>query len=136
MELFSWPVRVYYEDTDAGGVVYHASYLCFLERARTEWLRSLGLEQDVLRQRDNILFAVRHIDIAYLKPARFNDQLDVTAAVATMGRASFEFDQTITRRSEAIVLCRATVKVACVGATSFKPCAIPNYIKAEMICDN
>ncbi|HGX92774.1 MAG TPA: YbgC/FadM family acyl-CoA thioesterase, partial [Candidatus Tenderia sp.] len=81
MELFSWPVRVYYEDTDAGGVVYHASYLCFLERARTEWLRSLGLEQDVLRQRDNILFAVRHIDIAYLKPARFNDQLDVTAAV-------------------------------------------------------
>ena len=136
MELFSWPVRVYYEDTDAGGVVYHASYLCFLERARTEWLRSLGLEQDVLRQRDNILFAVRHIDIAYLKPARFNDQLDVTAAVATMGRASFEFDQTITRRSEATVLCRATVKVACVGATSFKPCAIPNYIKAEMICDN
>ncbi len=136
MALFSWPVRVYYEDTDAGGVVYHANYLCFLERARTEWLRSLGVEQDLLRQRDSILFVVRNIDIAYLKPAQFNDELQVTASVAQMGRASFEFDQTIVRCDGTALLCRAKVKVACVDAHSFKPCAIPNYLKTEMICDH
>ncbi len=136
MEPFSWPVRVYYEDTDAGGVVYHANYLCFLERARTEWLRSLGLEQDRLRQRDNILFVVRNIDIAYLKPARFNDELRVSAAVAATARASFEFDQTIVRCGDGALLCRAVVKVVCVEADSFRPRAIPEYLKSEMICDN
>lgn len=134
--MFSWPVRVYYEDTDAGGVVYHASYLCFLERARTEWLRSLGLEQDQLRQRDNILFAVRQLEIDYLKPARFNDALIVSAAVARMGRASFTFAQTIVREADGVELCRAEVKVACVDATTFRPCAIPENIKAEIGSDH
>ncbi len=134
MSVFQWPVRVYYEDTDAGGVVYHAAYLCFLERARTEWLRHLGLEQDALRREEGILFAVRSLSIDYLRPARFNDELIATVSVAQMGRASFDFDQTIERGET--LLCRARVRVACIDADAFRPRAIPQSIRTEMIRDH
>jgi acyl-CoA thioester hydrolase len=134
METFSWPVRVYYEDTDCGGVVYYANYLRFMERARTEWLRSLGVEQDRLKEQEGILFAVRHVTLDYLKPARFNDHLEVISRVTEHGRASLTFEQTITRldgetRTE---LCCGQVKVACLTADSFRPCPIPEYLRMEI----
>ena len=130
MSLFSWPVRVYYEDTDSGGVVYYANYLRFMERARTEWLRSFGIEQDQLLQRDGLLFVVRHVDVNYLKPARFNDALQVTVAVHERGRASLIFEQQVLREDGETTteLCRGHVKIACVDAASMRPCPIPDYI--------
>ena len=86
---FNWPVRVYYEDTDAGGVVFYANYLRFMERARSEWLRSCGFEQDQVRDEYNIVFAVRSVDIKYLKPARFNDQLNVRLSAQDVTFQSF-----------------------------------------------
>lgn len=127
---FRWPVRVYYEDTDAGGIVYHANYLRFMERARTEWLRHLGFEQDDLSEREQILFVVKTISIDYCSPARFNDEIDVLCAITRCGRASIEFDQDVVR--DAVTLCRAQVKVGCVSRTSMRPCAIPTHLYAEM----
>lgn len=128
---FSWPVRVYYEDTDAGGVVYHAAYLRFLERARTEWLRDLGFDQSVIRERDNLVFAVRSMEIGFLKPARFDDVLSVSVFDCRAGRASFEMAQAI-RREDGEVLCQARVRVACVDAETFAPKAVPKRIIREI----
>lgn len=134
MSVFSWPVRVYYEDTDSGGVVYYANYLRFMERARSEWLRSLGIEQDQLLQRDGLIFVVRHVDVNYLKPARFNDALRVTVAVHERGRASLTFEQQVLREDEggATELCRGRVKIACLEAAAMRPCSIPKYIQTEI----
>lgn len=131
METFCWPVRVYYEDTDSGGVVYYANYLRFMERARSEWLRSLGVEQDLLIEQEGVLFAVRHVDLDYLKPARFNDQLEVTSRVIEFGRASLSFEQTISRMDAEtnIELCRGQVKIACLGAESFRPRPLPEFLR-------
>jgi len=131
METFHWPVRVYYEDTDSGGVVYYANYLRFMERARTEWLRSLGVEQDRLIEQEGVLFAVRHVDVDYLKPARFNDQLEVTSRVIESGRASLTFEQTITRMDAETKteLCRGQVKIACLGVESFRPRPLPEFLR-------
>ena len=126
---FVWPVRVYYEDTDAGGVVYYANYLKFLERARTEWLRQLGFEQDSLLEDDRIVFPVRRIEIDYLKPARFNDELKVFARLRDLGSARLEFEQRI-EAGDGGVLCRGIVVVVCVDADSFRPCRIPAAIHA------
>ena len=123
---FSWPVRVYWEDTDAGGVVYYANYLRFLERARSEWLRGLGFEQDVLRDREGVVFVVRRVEIDYLAPARFNDALEVSVEPGTTGRASLTVTQTIRRGPTR--LAQANVKLACVEAVSFKPARIPATI--------
>ena len=95
MSGFTWQVRVYYEDTDSGGVVYYANYLRFMERARTEWMRALGFEQDRLIREDGILFAVRSANVEFLRPARFNDLLSVGLDVVHRGRASLTFSQTI-----------------------------------------
>jgi len=92
---FYWPVRVYYEDTDNGGVVYYANYLKFMERARTEWLRSLGLEQDRLINEQGIIFAVRSVQVDYLKPALFNQLLSVSAEIIATGKASLTFKQEV-----------------------------------------
>lgn len=127
---FAWPVRVYYEDTDSGGVVYYANYLKFLERARTEWLRALGFEQTELLRDYNVLFVVRRVEIDYLRPARFNDALTVTLAVRGMGRSWVELDQTATRGAE--VLVTAHIKIVCVNGQSFKPAGIPSAIKVKM----
>ncbi|MBF0218031.1 MAG: tol-pal system-associated acyl-CoA thioesterase [Gammaproteobacteria bacterium] len=118
MNEFSWPVRIYYEDTDSGGVVYYANYLKFMERCRTEWLRALGFEQSDLRQQGTI-FAVRHIALNYRLPARFNDTLTVTARLSRLGRASVDFYQTVHRNQT--ILCDGEVKVAALDPDSFKP---------------
>ena len=123
---FVWPVRVYWEDTDAGGVVYYANYLKFLERARSEWLRGLGFEQDELREREGVVFVVRRVEIDYLAPARFNDALDVSVEPGATGRASLTVTQTIRRGPTRLAW--ANVKLACVEAVSFKPVRIPTSI--------
>ena len=125
---FNWPVRVYYEDTDAGGVVYYANYLKFLERARTEYLRSLGFEQDQLKQEYGIIFAVHSLSIQYLKPAVFNDALTVTAEIIDMGRARLTFKQMITKDNDNTGICSAQVSIACLNAETFTPARIPVHI--------
>jgi acyl-CoA thioester hydrolase len=120
---FYLPIRVYYEDTDAGGVVYYANYLRYFERARTEMLRAAGHDQSDLAAQWNVLFAVRSIQVDYRQPARLDDRLDVVARVAQVGRASIDFDQRIVR--EAVELCSARVRIACLDATTFRPRALP-----------
>ena len=130
---FQWPVRVYYEDTDSGGVVYYANYLRFMERARTEWMRALGFEQDQLKREAGILFAVRSANVEFLRPARFNDQLSVSVDVVARGRASLEFNQLVTRCEDGTVpLCTGLVKIACLDAASFRPQPIPDYLLKEI----
>ncbi len=129
-QTFSWQVRVYYEDTDAGGVVYHSNYLNFMERARTEWLRHLGYEQTYLRDVLNLIFVVHSMQISFKKPAKFNDLLLITSKLVKIGRGSFEFFQQIDVNQQVMV--EATVKVACVDALTFKPIAIPNQLKLKM----
>jgi len=129
---FILPVRVYYEDTDAGGVVYYANYLRFMERARTEWLRTLGFEQDQLAQELSVVFAVAGLEIAYRKPARFNDALSVSAKIDTIGRASLLFKQEIWREgsnNSRELLTTASVKVVCVNTGTFRSMTIPTAIR-------
>jgi acyl-CoA thioester hydrolase len=126
VEAFRWPVRVYWEDTDAGGVVYYANYLKFMERARSEWLRAFGFEQDVLRDEAGVVFVVRRVAIDYLSPARFNDQLEVSVGLRETGRASLGVQQELMRG--ATCLARAEVKLACVDAVHFKPVKMPATI--------
>ena len=130
-EEFRWPVRVYYEDTDSAGIVYHASYLRFMERARTEWLRGLGFELPVLRIEHGVLFTVSRLRIDYLRPAHFNDMLDVSLALARFGGASFVLDQEVCRAPREL-LCRAEVRIACVDATSLRPRPVPQAIFTEL----
>ena len=124
---FSWPVRVYWEDTDAGGIVYYANYLKFFERARTEWLRSLGLAQRVLRDSSGGMFVVSDAQVRYLQPARLDDELLVTARPQDVGRASMTIQQQALLKTPAenILLCEATIRVGWVHATSYKPARIP-----------
>lgn len=128
---FSWPIRVYYEDTDAGGVVYHANYLRFLERTRTEWLRSLGFEQDRMRSEHGLVFVVHDMAIRFRSPARFNDLLTVTCDVLRARGASMEFRQQIHAREQTGLLCDADLTVACIDE-QFRPRPIPRAIRAEM----
>lgn len=127
---FIWPIRVYWEDTDAGGVVYHASYLRFLERARSEWLRSLGWGQDALRLREGVAFVVRAMRLEFLRPARLDDELHVAVLPSPARRASLHLRQTIGRGGE--VLLEAEVKVACVAVADFRPCAVPAPLLARL----
>jgi len=127
---FIWPIRVYWEDTDAGGVVYHASYLRFLERARSEWLRALGYAQDALRYREGVVFVVRAMRLDFLRPARLDDELAVGVALVERRRASLLMRQSIHRGHTSLV--DAEVKVACVAATDFRPRAVPGALVAAM----
>jgi acyl-CoA thioester hydrolase len=120
---FSWPVRVYYEDTDLGGVVYYANYLKFMERARTEWLRALGFEQTALARDHGAVFVVSSLAIDYLKPAAFNDELTVTVELKKLGAAQIMLKQRIARGAEA--LAAASVRIACVNTVTFRPVRIP-----------
>ncbi len=125
---FLWPVRVYYEDTDAGGVVYYANYLKFMERARTECLRSLGFELDQLQQQYGIIFAVHNVSIQYKKPARFNDSLNVVTSIISLGKVSIVFCQKIFPEKGSVntlPLCVAEVKIACLNAEQFSSQKIP-----------
>jgi len=128
---FTWPVRVYYEDTDAAGVVYYANYLKYLERARTEFLRSLGVEQDELEKVNNIIFAVRSMTIDYLQPAFFNELLNVSAKVAELRKASLSFHQAVNNQQKE-TLCTAQVKIACLHSQTLKPVSIPEFITKEL----
>lgn len=130
MKDFNWPVRVYYEDTDAGGVVFYANYLKFFERARTEMLRSYGFEQDQLMARDKVIFVVRSVSIDYLKPARFNEQILVSAKIIENKKTSLTFEQSITRQQD--VLCNGKVRIACLDAQSMKPTLIPIAILEQL----
>ncbi|AOU98956.1 tol-pal system-associated acyl-CoA thioesterase [Acidihalobacter yilgarnensis] len=136
MEVFSWPVRVYYEDTDTAGVVYYANYLKFMERARTEWLRSLGFEQDSLMRDPGVVFAVRAVSVDYRYPARFNDALEVTASVSRIRPASVVIAHEIRRNAQsgnAQLLTCGSVKLACLDAASFSPVAFPENILEAVV---
>lgn len=129
---FHWPARVYWEDTDGGGVVYHANYLKFLERARTEWLRHKGFEQSLLVQSQQLVFVVYSMQLEFLKPARLDDALSVSVRLQHCRRASFAVAQLIhdTRSGDAI--CRAQVEIACLHAHSFRPIPIPPELLTEI----
>jgi acyl-CoA thioester hydrolase len=129
--VFELPIRVYYEDTDAGGVVYYANYLRFLERARTECLRSTGFEQERLAREDGVLFAVRRVEIDYLRPARLDDALVVESTIERFARASMLFRQTV-RRGADDRLAEALVKVVCLDSEGFRPAAIPNHVREKL----
>ena len=125
---FSFPIRVYWEDTDAGGVVYHASYLCFLERGRTEWVRAQGIGQHALRASDDLVLAVRAMQIDFLRPARLDDELRVTVVLEERRSASFSVAQELFRGDECLV--RARVRIASLRASTFKPCPLPGWMLA------
>jgi len=127
------PVRVYYEDTDAGGVVYYANYLRFLERARTEWLRSLGYEQGLLAKEHGIVFAVRSIAAEYLRPARLDDMLNVISGIESVGRAQVAFNQRVERKAGMEdntdeLLLTAKLRIACINPARMQPVAMPREI--------
>jgi len=127
---FSWPARVYWEDTDGGGVVYYANYLKFLERARTEWLRARGFAQTDLVKDPGIIFVVANLSIDYRRPARLDDALDITCNAEMDGTVCMRFAQIIKRGDE--VLVEANVRVACLDAQSFRPKRIPAGIAATI----
>ena len=124
---FNWPVRVYYEDTDAAGIVYHANYLRFMERARTEWLRALGFEQDTLRREHRVVFVITRSDVEYCRAARFNDELTVVSVLNRQRKASFEFAQRIDDL-EGNTVCRALNTVACVEPETLAVRRIPDQM--------
>jgi acyl-CoA thioester hydrolase len=123
--------RVYWEDTDASGVVYYANFLRFLERARTEWLRSLGQEQTVLAREAQVAFVVRALAVEYLRPARLDDELSIVVANVVAGASTIELEQSIERGNERLV--HAAVKLACVRIAAFQPVRIPRALR-ELIC--
>jgi acyl-CoA thioester hydrolase len=129
VSVFSTPQRVYWEDTDAGGVVYYANYLKFLERARTEWLRAQGFSQRELAQRPGIVFAVTSVEVSYQRPARLDDELRVTCELERAGAASLRFAQRIYRRAaDEELLTSARVRVACVDAQTLRPQRLPDFL--------
>ena len=130
---FRFPIRVYYEDTDAGGVVYHANYVRFLERARTEWLRSRGIAQSELASERGILFAIAGMELNFLFPARLDDALVATCVLTERRSASLKFRQQLVRVHDDRVLVEATVRAACLGSLAFRPRPIPDDILAEHI---
>ncbi len=128
---FEFTVRVYWEDTDAGGIVFYANYLKFFERARTEWLRSLGIAQRELRERTGGIFVVGETSVRYLRPARLDDELLVTARVQTAGRASLVLAQEAFLLDSKMLLCEGIIRIGWVEAASLKPARIPpNLLEA------
>lgn len=123
MNKFIWQVRIYYEDTDAAGVVYHANYLRFMERARTEWLRELGFAPAKLKQAHHLVFVIKSIHIDYLKPAWFDDQLQISTQMTELKRASMIVAQEVQRENE--VLSQATVRIATINLTNLRPEPFP-----------
>lgn len=126
MSDFHLPVRVYIEDTDAGGIVYYVNYLKYMERARTEWMRSFGVAKPAVLD-EGKLFVVHSANVQYLRPAVLDDQLTVTARVGKLARSYLVFEQMVQRQGE--ILCRGEIKVACVEQNSMKPVAIPPVIR-------
>ena len=133
MSQFELSVRVFIEDTDAGGIVYYVNYLKFMERARTEWLRFLGFEFTSLC-RQNCLFVVKKADVNYISPARMDDLLQVTVSIDKMARTYILFKQTVKREGQA--LCEASIKVGCIDNQTMRPILIPDVIKASFLENN
>jgi len=127
---FAWPIRVYYQHTDAGGMVFHANYFSFMECARTELLQSLGFDLGAIARWDRVLFVVHSAQIAYHKPALLNDLLTVTARVTRVGLARIEFEQAVRREEE--VLASAALTLACVSANSHRPVPVPEAIRTRL----
>ena len=132
MNPFVWKVRVYWEDTDAGGVVYHSRYLNFFERARTEWLRSIGVDQSKLAAEENALFAIRHMDIDFEHAARLDDELAITVHSVEAGGVRMTFKQEMTRCSDEQPVASAKLTAVCLKADSFKPTRMPKWIRANI----
>ena len=130
LPTFHWHARVYYEDTDASGVVYHANYLRYFERGRTEWLRNMGFSQQNINAASGVVFTVANLEIDFLRPARLDDDLVVPVVVEHMRRASLTFRQALTRKADGELLARARVRVGCVDVSSFRPCALPEAFVA------
>ncbi|QOL49466.1 tol-pal system-associated acyl-CoA thioesterase [Massilia litorea] len=128
--LFTWTVRVYYEDTDAGGIVFYANYLKFFERARTEWLRAAGVDQQALIERDGVGFVVKHASIDYHAPARLDDELTLTLTIEKLGRASVQFVQQAWKGDSLLV--EAQVKVGCVDLATVRPRSLPGDVADKM----
>ena len=128
--IHHWPIRIYYEDTDSGGVVYHSNYLKFMERSRTEWLRDFEIDQKALKDNLNLMFVVHEIDIKFIRPAVFNDETEVQTKLEKLGSVKIELEQKIFRSSELLIESR--VVVASVNSISMKPMRIPNEIKLLM----
>jgi len=128
--IHHWPIRIYYEDTDSGGVVYHSNYLKYMERARTEWLRDFKVDQKALKDNLNLMFVVHEIDIKFIRPAVFNDEIEVQTKKDKLGAVKIELEQKIFRSSELLIESR--VVVASVNSISMKPMRIPNEIKLLM----
>jgi acyl-CoA thioester hydrolase len=127
---FRWPIRVYWEDTDAAGIVFYANYLKFFERARSEWLRSLGFEQEILRARTGLAFVVTDTALRYVEPARLDDVLEVTVEVGHVGLASLTVAQQARRADR--LLAEGTIRVGCVDLGTFRPRRVPDDIAARI----
>ena len=132
MSEFSWPARVYWEDTDGGGIVYYANYLRFLERSRTEWLRSLGFLQREMAREPGVLFAVVSLSVDYRRPARLDDELIITCEPRADGAVCMRFAQRILRAGETEPLVTAEVRVACVDARTMRPTKLPETLRAAL----
>ena len=121
-----FPIRVYYEDTDMGGIVYYANYLKFIERARSDWVRQMGIDQNQMREQDGVVFAVRRVEAEYLSPARFDDELEVLTRTASVSGARLVMDQQVLRDDE--ILFAAQVTVVCINETG-QPARLPANIR-------
>ena len=128
--IYTLPIRVYFQDTDAGGVVYHASYVNFMERARTEWLRTHGYSNAGLMKEFGMVFVVRSLKLDYLRPALLDDLLEVTAQIKDIGRSRISLLQSVHRNDE--VLTEAEVHLVCVSLESFKPVSVPEVLRAQL----
>ncbi len=128
-KIFSWPVRVYFQDTDAGGVVYHASYVNFMERSRTEWLRTFGYSNAGLMKELGVVFVVRSLKLDYLKPALLDDLLTVTSRIKEIGRSRVSLHQTVLRGEE--ILVEGEVHLVCVDVKTFKPVSVPDVLRKQ-----
>jgi acyl-CoA thioester hydrolase len=129
---FIWPLRVYWEDTDAGGVVYHASYVRFFERARTEWLRAAGIEQLRLREEHGVIFVVHSMDLMFKRPARLDDAVEASVLASEVRSASFRVEQTLLRSADGVELVSANVRIACLDGERWKPRPIPEFLFQEI----
>ena len=127
LATFEWPVRVYYEDTDAGGIVYNASYLRFMERSRTEWLRSLGITHGTVEREEGVQFVITRADMRFRSPARLDDELVATVTIERMRRASLDVNQVILRAGT--LLCEALVTIACVDTERQRPRPLPSRLR-------
>ncbi|HEY6641150.1 tol-pal system-associated acyl-CoA thioesterase [Povalibacter sp.] len=135
MNSFSWPLRVYWEDTDAGGIVYYANYLKFMERARTEWLRALGIEQGPLQREHGLMFVVVDVQSRFLRPARYADLLQVSCEIEKCTRTSLTFRQEVSRAdgdADRELLVSGSVRVACLDSARMRPCALPDVLIKQM----